>query len=131
ARTQAPHSGEPWSMADDAVDEPGVPAAHARLDRCTHPGGKLLADGAGNDRRVVPPEEPFRSARTVLHPPLVDRAPERIDPEPEPRLVRERLDGTRDGRLPRARRAVEKDDASLHAARLSRPITRRLGRSRP
>src|SRR5262249_15020739 len=127
----APPPVEPTAIDEDVVHEHVVPAARARRDRRTHPGGKLLADGAGNDRRVVPPEEPFRSARTVLHPPLVDRAPERIDPEPEPRLVRERLDGTRDGRLPRARRAVEKDDASLHAARLSRPITRRLGRSRP
>src|SRR5262245_52831824 len=83
----APPRIEPTAIDEDVVHEHVVPAARARRDRRTHPGGKLLADGAGKDRRVVPPEEPFRSARTVLHPPLVDRAPERIDPEPEPRLV--------------------------------------------
>src|SRR5215470_310992 len=83
----APPPVEPTAIDEDVVHEHVIPAARARRDRRTHPGGKLLADGAGNDRRVVPPKEPFRSARAVLHPPLVDRAPERIDPEPEPRLV--------------------------------------------
>src|SRR5262249_36908047 len=54
----APPPVEPTAIDEDVVHEHVVPAARARRDRRTHPGGKLLADGAGNDRRVVPPEEP-------------------------------------------------------------------------
>src|SRR4029453_18668642 len=66
---------EPTTINEDVIDEHVVAAAGTRCNRCSHPCGGLLADTTGHDRRVVPPEESLRGARTVFHPPLIDRAP--------------------------------------------------------
>jgi hypothetical protein len=49
--------------------------------------GKTLTGRAGNDAGVLHPREALGGARAVLHPPLIDGAPERVNAQANPRLV--------------------------------------------
>jgi|SRR5690348_6841702 hypothetical protein len=73
---------EPATIDEDVVDKHVVAAAGTRCNRCSHASGDPLADRTGHYRRILPPEESVRGTRTVFHPPLIDGAPERIDPQP-------------------------------------------------
>jgi hypothetical protein len=53
----------------------------------SHASGKTLTGRAGNDARVLHPREARGGARAVLHPPLIDGVPERVNAEANPRLV--------------------------------------------
>lgn len=114
---------EPGGVDEHVVDEQIVTGTGGGSDGCSHPGREPLTGGSGNDRRVVPPQEPLGSARAVLHPPLIDCVPEGVDAEENPGLIREPLYGASDGRLARARRTVEKHYPAGHRSIVDRSRT--------
>jgi pyrimidine deaminase RibD-like protein len=112
---------EPRGLDQHIVHEDVVSSECESSHGSPHAGGQALADLAGNDAHTrrgtvvvlrLDPAEAVGRTWPGLHPTLVDRAPERVDPDPQPRIVRLALEGASDRCLARAARAIEQDDPS-------------------
>jgi hypothetical protein len=89
----------PRGINEHVIDEQVVTCSGERGQGGTHGRRKSLPNRAGDDCRVLRPQETLGSAGAMLHPALVDCVPECVDAESNPRRVGLTLHSAGDRRL--------------------------------